>query len=302
MDITHLHTLLTIRDCGSFLGASQALNLSHSAVSVQMKRLEQRLGRDLFIKGKRPAQLTRFGTRFCDMAAPVVADYSRLMRATGSDNTQGLIRIGFVSTTLQTLLPVVLRHLSRSFPQLKVSAVSGLSDQLARQVDRDTLDFAYVSAPTEAHANMRLIECAREPMRIIAPPDTSTQADALELLTTLPFISFSRSTWLGAQIHASLRAQGLRINQLVELDSIDAIENLVAQGFGVSVVPQRIFSQDLGTKVKSFASPLPNKHRVLSLVTRQQNDRQSIESALVRIVTDPVTALQPSRAASQTPH
>ncbi len=286
MDITHLQTLLTIRDTGSFLDASQTLNISHSAVSVQMKRLEERLGRDLFIKGKRPAQLTRFGKGFCEMAAPVVADYTRLMRATGTDNTEGLVRIGFVSTTLQTLLPVVLRHLSQNFPKLRVSAVSGLSDQLALQVENDTLDFAYVSAPTDAKAKMRLIECAREPMRIIAPPGTADTPAPLEILTALPFIAFSRSTWLGAQIHASLRAHGVQINQLVELDSIDAIENLVAHGFGVSVVPQRIFSDDLETRVKSMAFPLRNNDRILSLVTQQQNDRQSIENALVSIVTD----------------
>ena len=286
MDITHLQTLLTIRDTGSFLDAAKAINISHSAVSVQMKRLEQRLGRDLFIKGKRPAQLTHFGKSFCEMALPVVADYTRLMRATGTDNTQGLVRIGFVSTTLQTLLPVVLRSLKRDFPQLHVSAVSGLSDQLAQQVEHDTLDFAFVSAPTEANAKMRLIECAREPMRIIAPPGTPETPTPLDILTTLPFIAFSRRTWLGAQIHASLREHGLRITQLVELDSIDAIENLVAHGFGVSVVPQRIFSQDLSTRLESFAFPLRNNDRVLSLVTRQENDRQSVQEALIRIVTD----------------
>jgi len=286
MDITHLKTLLTIRDSGSFLAASQALNISHSAVSVQMKRLEERLKRDIFIKGKRPAQLTSFGNGFCQMARPVVADYTRLMRATGSDNTAGLVRIGFVSTTLQTLLPVALRHLSRKFPGLQVSAVSGLSDQLAEQVENDRLDFAFVSAPTETNAKMRLIECAREPMHIIAPPGTPDMPNPLDILTALPFIAFSRSTWLGAQIHASLRQHGLKINQLVELDSIDAIENLVADGFGASVVPQRIFSQDLSTKVKSLAFPLRNSDRVLSLVTRQGNDRQSVQDALVRIVAD----------------
>jgi DNA-binding transcriptional LysR family regulator len=79
MSIANLKTLLTIRDTGSFQAASTALNLSHSAVSVQMKQLEQRLDRVVFRKGKRPAQFTAFGNRFCTLADPVVADYDRLI-------------------------------------------------------------------------------------------------------------------------------------------------------------------------------------------------------------------------------
>ena len=284
MSIANLKTLLTIRSTGSFQGASAALNLSHSAVSVQMKLLEQRLDRVIFRKGKRPAQFTAFGNRFCTLAAPVVADYDRLMRSARGDSTVGLVRIGFVSTTFQTLLPIVLETLRRDFAELETHAVSGLSDELAAQVENEYLDFAFVSAPTQTSSNILLIEYAKESLHIIAPKGMDVPDDPLELLKTQPFIGYAENTWLGAQIHTSLSEIGVRVKQTVELDSIDAIEALVNKGVGVSVVPQRMFADPLGNKVQCLGFPVRNNMRVLSLIFHRNNDRKAILQKLMTIL------------------
>ncbi len=283
MTVANLKTLLTILDTGSFQAASQVLNLSHSAISVQMRQLEERIGRDLFRKGKRPAQLTSFGNKFCALASPVVADYDRLMRSADKDSTEGLLRIGFVSTTFQTLLPIVLDTLHRAFPRLEVNAVSGLSDELAARVESEDLDFAFVSAPTRAAENIRLIEYARESLHIIAPIGTHVPDNPLALLETMPFVGYAKSTWLGAQIHASLREIGIKVRQIVELDSIEAMEALVTRGVGVSVVPQRLFAADLGARMLCLDFPVRNNHRDLSLIFHRENDRETILRRLVVI-------------------
>lgn len=284
MSIAQLKTLLMIRETGSFLEASTTLNLSHSAVSVQMKQLEQRVGRALFHKGKRPAQFTPFGRKFCETAQGVTGDFDRLMRTASQDSIEGGVRIGFVSTTLQTLLPIVLETLNAAFDQLRVTAVSGLSDELAQKVESEELDFAFVSAPTETTRNIRLIEYAREHLYIVAPLGVKDPDNPLDILINWPFIGFARTTWLGAQIQAALLENDVKVNQIVELDSIDAIENLVAQGVGVSVVPQRLFAKALGEKMKCFDFPVRNNQRVLSLISHRENDRATILRCLLEIV------------------
>lgn len=283
MSITHLKTLMAIRSTGSFLEASVALNLSHSAISVQMKQLEQRLGRDLFRKGKRPAQFSSFGDKFCTLAAPVVADYDRLMRTSVGDSVEGVVRIGFVSTTFLTLLPIVLETLQQAHDRLEVSVVSGLSDELAARVENEELDFAFVSAPTETAGSLRLVEYAREPLHVVAPLGIDVPDNPLELLETRPFIGFAGSTWLGAQIHAALREIGVRVRQIVELDSIDAIEALVSKGAGVSVVPQRLFAADLSERMQCLDFPVRNNQRVLSLIYHRENDRATVLRTLTDI-------------------
>jgi DNA-binding transcriptional LysR family regulator len=283
MSIRNLKTLMAIRSTGSFLEASTVLNLSHSAVSVQMKHLEERLGRDLFRKGKRPAQFTPFGNKFCVMAGPVISDYDRLMRISNEDSTEGLVRIGFVATTFQTLLPIVLETLQSCFSRLEINAVSGLSDELAAKVEIEELDFAFVSAPTETADNIRLIEYARESLHIVAPNGMPVPDNLLDLLANQPFIGFADSSWLGAQIHSSLREMGVKVNRIVELDSNEAIESLVSKGIGVSVVPQRLFAEDLGKKMQCLDFPVRNNTRTLSLIFHRENRRTTILQKLVEI-------------------
>lgn len=280
MNIEFIRTLLAIRATGSFAEAAEIVHLSHSTVSVQMKRLEERLGKPLFHKGRRPAQLTSFGLSFCDMAEPVIGDFERLMRASAVDSEDGLVRIGFVSTTLQTLLPAVLRTLGQRHPRLRVNVISGLSDELAQRVEMEKLDFAFVSAPTDKTPNLQQVECAREPLMIVAQKGTSFPADPLALFAEKPFIGFNPDTWLGSQIRATLSARGVVVNQLIQLDSIDAIEHLVGLGLGISVVPQRIFAQSLAPRLAARPFLDGTSYRTLSLVAHNSNDRQTVMQTL----------------------
>lgn len=284
MNAAFLKTLLAIRSTGSFSGAAEQMNLSHSAVSVQMRRLEDELGRDLFVKGKRPAQLTPFGVRFCDMATGVVTSFDRLMRSAAKDSVEGTVRIGFVTTTLQTLLPVVLDTLAKQFADLKVNAVSGLSDELADMVENHDLDFAFVSEQSGGAANTQSIVFAREPLYIVAPRNLARDDTPRNILASQPFIAFDRRTRLGAMIDRSLRESGITINRVLELDSIDAIEFLVGEGRGISVVPQRLFAPDLSETLRKLPYPFEASDRVLALIMPEENDRASVTKAILGIM------------------
>jgi len=100
MQPEHLRTLLAIRATGSLSAAARAVNLSHSAVSLQMKRLEQTLSRDVLVKGKRPARLTPFGQTLAARASEVMAGFDALSRLAVPNSETGEVTIGFVPTTL----------------------------------------------------------------------------------------------------------------------------------------------------------------------------------------------------------
>ena len=60
------------------------------------------------------------------------------------------------------------------------------------------------------------------------------------MLRSLPYIAFNKHTWVGQHIAAKLQQRGIHIQASIEIDSLEAIENLVADGFGVSIVPLRL--------------------------------------------------------------
>ncbi|MFV2033962.1 MAG: LysR family transcriptional regulator [Halocynthiibacter sp.] len=286
MQTSQLRTLLAIRDSGSFTAAAVAVNLSHSAVSIQMKQLEQLLGAGLFIKGRRPAMLTPLGEEIAEKARDIVTRLEALKSLAGADDIGGRITIGFVPTTLQTLLPVVLERLRKDFPDLQVSVRSGLSGQLAKAVEDGDIDFAFLSAPLTEQPLVRLHEIGTEQLFLVTAKSNTSRPREADILLHNPYIAFSRNTWLGGQIRAHLAHKGLPLEPAIELDSFDAIEYLVERGFGVSIVPQRLRAAPLQNNLRCLAlGPSAPKRRVM-LATPQRCRRQTLLRCLTGIASD----------------
>ncbi len=284
MQTAHLRSLLAIKETGSFTAAAAAVHLSHSAVSVQMKQLEQQLGAPLFVKGRRPALLTPLGEEISERARDIVDQLDGLKALASADNLGGRIKLGFVPTTLQTLLPVVLERLRSEFPNLRVAVRSGLSSDLAKMVEDQHIDFAFLSAPVSDPALIRLHELGSEPLFLVqAKSATSERAKEAEILRQNPYIAFSRTTWLGAQIASYLTQGGYKVEPEIELDSFDAIEHLVARGFGVSIVPQRLLAAPLQDSLQCITLGQPAPVRRVMLATPRHCQRQTVLRCLSNI-------------------
>ncbi len=238
MNLRQLETLVAIADHGSFTAAGGAVGVSHSAVSLQVKALEQELGVALADRRQRPPRLTARGAALVEQARRMLA-LAEEMRALGSDAAlEGVLAVGVVPTEMVHLLPPALARLRARHPGLAIRVRTGLSSELAVEVRDGVLDAAVVTGPDIAPQGLGLTEIAREPLVAIAPAEAAG-ATAGELIAAHPFIWFSRRTWAGQQIERALATRGLRPAEAMEVDSIEAIESLVAHGLGVSVVPER---------------------------------------------------------------
>ncbi len=113
---------------------------------------------------------------------------------------------------------------------------------------------------------------------MIAPPGTEGAEDAA-LIAAHPFIWFNRKTWAGQHIERLLAARGLRPGTAMEVDSLEAIEAMVAHGLGVSVVPLRP-GADLPGDLMQLPFGTPQARRGLSLIERDSNPKARLTSAL----------------------
>ena len=284
MQISHLKTFLAVRKTGSFSAAAQAVNLSHSAVSVQMKLLEQAVGAPLFVRDRRPAVLTELGRELVQRAEEIVRRVDALEMLSVRDSTSGAIRIGFIPTTLQTVLPVLLSGLQQEFPDLQVYVRSALSAELAEATGRGEIDFAFLTAPMVPDPDTLSQEIGEEPLFVIAAKSLDKAKNSAVLLRRERYIAFSRKTWLGRQVDVSLDEMGIRTEPAIELDSIDAIENLVSKGFGVSVVPQRLFAPPLAERVRCYPFTGRYATRRLILVSRRDAQRSTVRSRIIALL------------------
>ena len=285
MNLRQLRSLATILDTGSFAAAGDRTGLSHAAISVQMQQLEATLGVDLFDRTNRPARLTTTGVRIAHLAEEVLARVDNIYQEASGAAITGSVSIGFIPTSVHNLLPRVLEALRQQFPELQVSVKSELSGELATAVVRRELDYALVTTPLVEIPELEITAIASEPFYVIGPASIEVDSDT-ELLRSMPYIAFSKRTWVGQHIAAKLQQRGIHVTESIEIDSLEAIESLVADGFGVSIVPQRLHTGFQSNKLLQIPFCNPIDTRQLTLIQHKSRPNSRFDAAIKSIFLD----------------
>jgi DNA-binding transcriptional LysR family regulator len=250
-----------------------------------MQQLETTLGVDLFDRSNRPARLTTTGVRIAHLAGEVLAKIENIRQEASGAKTTGSVSIGFIPTSVQNLLPRVLDALRQQFPELQVSVKSGLSSELAAAVVRRELDYALVTTPLIEIPELDITAIASEPFYVIGPAEIEVESDA-ELLRSMPYIAFNKRTWVGQHIAAKLQQRGIHVTESIEIDSLEAIENLVADGFGVSIVPRRLHARLEPGKLRQIPFGNPIDTRQLTLIRHMNKPLSRFDTAIKSIFLD----------------
>ena len=270
MNLRQLRTLVAIGEHGSFAAAGKVIGLSPSALSLQVKGLEEELGEVLFDRALRPPVPTRAGRRLIGRAQAILQQIDELSGAGDEERITGRLTVGAVPTTLSGIVPKALGELRERHPDLAITVVNGSSSKLADQTYKRELDVAVITQPPQRLAGLVWRQVAEEPYLVIAPEDAEGATDR-ELLTRNPFIWFNRQTWAGQQIERHLNQKNMAVDARMEIDSLDAIRSMVSAGLGVSIIPDCIGAEPLPANVRVVPFGQPPSSRTIGLVHRQQN-------------------------------
>lgn len=293
MNLQQLRSLVAILENNSFSAAASKVSLSHSAISLQMRTLEEEFGQLLFDRSTRPATLTITG-KATALAAQKALKMMETVQLIGSGlQHRNQISFGVVPTETQHMLPVVLRELQQGQPGVRIKVKSALSGLLALQVLNLDLDFAILTAPITALPELQVQELVIEPLYVIAPKHVAADSDE-SLLRNHPFIAFENMTWMGHQVSARLQSRGIRVNEIMEVDSLDAIEKMVREGFGVSIVPQRFLAPPLSEHLNIVPFCNPQETRRLVLIHRTGEEADLPITNIMKIIESQVTQMQPT--------
>lgn len=254
---------------GSFAAAADKLGLTQSAISLQMKALEQELSTELFDRAQRRPTLNAKGRALLDRASEIVRLYEGLGEAVSdAEDLVGMVRIGAISTIATGVLPDALARLSAAHPKLKLRVVHALSAELMAMVDAGEIDAALVSRPPgELPLDLTWHGFADEPLVVIAP-DTATEMSDEELLRGFPVIRFNKNAWAGRLIEEELRRRRIETQDVMELDSIESIALMVGRGLGVAVVPYRTVAEPFPVRVMIVPFGDPTVRRSVGVITR----------------------------------
>ncbi len=277
MSLRQLQALVAVADRGSFQAAADALGVTQSAVSMQIKALEDDLRAPLFDRARRPPVITPLGRSVLERAREVVALYESLRTAAAGD-LAGRLALGVIPSASTRLLPDALAGLKVSHPGLAIRVAGGLSGQLAAQVADGELDAAVITEPV-APTPLVCRTIVTEALVVVAHPRHAGLSVAT-LLAGQPFVQFNRRAGVGQVIVQALDRLGLATQPTMELDSLEAILEMVVRDLGVSVLPERSLAGGWADRlsVRPFAQPPVT--RAVALVHPEATPRADLLDAL----------------------
>lgn len=237
MDSRYLTSLIAVADSGSIAHAARAEGLTAAAVSQRIQALERELGVALLSRAGHAAKATEACLALLPRARRIVSEVALLAGDADDEGLTGTLRIGAISTALTGMLPGVLRTLTERAPGVRPAIVPGTSRSLYQALLAGELDAAILVAPPfELPRTLRARLLRQEELVLLAR--RRQRGDAATLLRNQPYIRYDPNAWGGRPAQRYLDDQGLRPTPLCDLDALETIAMLVADGVGVSLVPR----------------------------------------------------------------
>jgi len=294
--LRELRTFQAVVRHGSFASAGSNIGLTQSAVSAQIRRLEEGLGLVLFDRRGRSAVLNASGYEVLAVADEIMAVCAKLGR-NAATSLAGLIRVGAISSAQISFLAGACAAFRQANPGCRVKVIPGVSLNLLGQVDSGEVDMAVIIRPRfTLPADLRWTKLLSEPFVLLAPRPHYDRPWH-ELLATEPFIRYDRSSFDGRLVDQFLRRAKISVRDAVELDELQGIVQLVRYGAGVALIPNSASFQ-VPDDVVAIGLGESTFYRELGLVQRSaQGQHAGPDSLALHIVEAAQAQLQRANAA-----
>jgi DNA-binding transcriptional LysR family regulator len=230
----------------SFSRAAGKMGVSQPTLSGQIRLLEDELGFSLFYRNSRGVEASANGQAFLESAENVVnglsalKDFARELR--GKPGTA--IRVGVNSGLAQSMIPRIVRALSRSNVKIRPDIITATTRRIHRLVHQQRLDIGIVLEGETKNASDKLIwdHVAASEVVLLVPPahPLAKRREPLEFaeICRLPLIVNEPRIGYGRSVLAAFAERGLALDVVADCDDLESLKYMVASGGGVALVPR----------------------------------------------------------------
>jgi DNA-binding transcriptional LysR family regulator len=280
MDVKTLYTLIAIADRGSFAEAGNAIGLSLSAVSMQMRALEEELGTTIFDRSRRPPVLTDSGVALIHRARDLIAHWESMSAALKREAGGGLLKLGSVHTCVSGVLPLALKRMRQQGHGVDIHLTTGLTHELEKAVHHRQLDVAIITEPDTMRSDLEFLPFAEESFVVITHRTTEGTTDK-KVLESTPYVRFNRAARVGYLIHEEITRRKITVRSVMEIDNLEGVIAMVANGLGTSIVPARDVKNEFPAAIRTIPFGSPPLTRQLGVLVPRENPRAHLAQILL---------------------
>lgn len=249
--IRQLQYFVAVYEEASFSKAAEREHCSQSALSTQIRNLEEILGRVMFDRSVHGATPTLEGQRFYRHAIAIIrsVNAAKLEMAEVSGRISGLVRLGLIPSVIRGMLPTFLPKFVAEYPLLDIRIIQGFSVPLAREVLDETVDFAVVLEPPR-HDGIEITKLSKGKMVLVTSPRLGLENGAPVRLHELPPWSYvvpSPDHTLRQLIERRVWTKEIWTDRILEMDSVPGMVDFVRDSNWATILPLVAVSCDLGS-------------------------------------------------------
>jgi DNA-binding transcriptional LysR family regulator len=223
-----LRTFLVVVETSNFSAAALAIGRTQSAVSAQIKKLEETIGESLFERGARGVVPTRWGLQLLPYARRVIDLLDEAAATIRTKPLDGPVRIGIPEEYSQTVLPAALSAFAVRHPAVEVTVSCDYTARNLAALERDELDLAVVFDWNN-----------QSPGEVLCVDPTvwvTSMVHRLQDLDPLPIATYRNSTWSRDFAFRSLDLQGRKYRVAFVADTSSGLKNAASAGLAVTTL------------------------------------------------------------------
>ncbi len=250
MHIETLKVFCDLVDLESFSLAAERNFITQSAVSQQIRTLEEKFKRRLLerVRGRRDVKLTPAGEVFYRESKKVLAAYNDLQEELRGvvGKIGGTVKVATVYSVGLHELPAKVREFMTRYPSAKIDLEYSRTTRVVRDVLSGTVELGVLAFP-EPRRGLKIAEMPNNRLVLIAPPDhkfASRKRVKINELNGQDFVLFERDVPTRKATDKILKENNVEVRKVAEFDNIETIKRAVEVGFGLAIVPQPAVADD----------------------------------------------------------
>lgn len=280
MNLRDLKYLVAVAKYKHFGKAADESAVSQPALSMQLKKLEEELGVQLFERDNKNVMVTPVGQKIVEKANEIllVAKEMEAIAKTFHNPLAGEIKIGAFPTLAPYFLPSFLPKVIKKFPELKMLLVEEKTELLINKLKKGEIDAAFLAVPLPQQEDKLHIEKLFNEAFYLAVPKKHPFAEK----KTISRSDLSGEKLLLLEDGHCLREQSLEVcslmgakeNQDFRATSLETLRQMVASGIGITLIPQMAINKNSDVVYIPFNKEIPA--RTIALIWRKTSPRDEL--------------------------